>query len=164
MKHDQSENKALCREHRSVAGQMARGLVNGVVSMLPQMDPEVAMRALDQFPSFADACSTIIGSLRDGLGTTEDRNAANMDAFNTQTREALNALEAELAKDDLSDEGRRQVVEGILSIIKEVGQRDTANKEFLSGLFQGVLIAAVVTIICVGVPLGLKLNLPSGIA
>ena len=164
MKHDQSENKALRRERRSVAGQMARGLVNGVVSMLPQMDPEVAMRALDQFPSFADACSTIIGCLRDGLGTTEDRNAANMDAFNAQTREALNALEAELAKDDLSDEGRRQVVEGILAIIKDVGQRDTANKEFLSGLFQGVLIAAVVTIICVGVPLGLKLNLPSGIA
>ena len=160
MKRTQTEDKALRRARRAAPGRKAGDLLNGVVSILPQLDPEVAKRVLDQFPSFADACSSIVGWLKGGLGIVADGNADNMSAANAQTRDALSALETELAKDDLSDEGRKLVIEGITSILDDVVQMDAANKAFLSRLFQGALIAALVTVVCMGSPMGLKLNIP----
>ena len=46
---------------------MTREKVTGFVSMLPRMDPEVAKKALEQFPDFTKTAQTITASLKEGL-------------------------------------------------------------------------------------------------
>ena len=132
------------------------------VSMLLQMDPEVAKRALEQFPAFAETNLAIVSCLKDSLGTIVSGNAGNMAEFNARCHEALSALEAELKREDLTDEGRKMVIDGIMGIIGAIGQKDSENKEFLSDLFSGLLRYSAIALVILAAPLGLKLSRSMG--
>ena len=136
---------------------LTKDKVVGFVSMLPQMDPEVAQRALEQYPAFAETSLAIVGCLKDSLGAMISGNAANMAEFNARCQEALSALEAKLRREDLSDEGRKLVIDGILNIIKVTSQKDSENKEHYRGLFREFAGACIVVVLGLGAPLGLKM-------
>ncbi len=137
---------------------LTKDKVVSFVSMLPQMDPDVARHVLDQFPAFAETSLAIVGCLKDSLGTIVSGNAENMTEFNARCQEALTALEAELKREDLTEEGRKLVIDGIMGIIEAIARKDSENKEFLSGLFNGVLVAGSIVLLCLAAPLGIRLN------
>ena len=141
---------------------LTKDKVVSFVSMLPQMDPEVAKRALEQFPAFAETNLAIMSCLKDSLGTIVSGNAGNMAEFNARCHEALSALEAELKREDLTDEGRKMVIDGIMGIIGAIGQKDSENKEFLSDLFSGLLRYSAIALVILAAPLGLKLSRSMG--
>ncbi len=136
---------------------MTKDKVVSFVSMLPQMDPEVAKRALEQFPAFAETSLAIVGCMKDSLGIVADSNAANVSEFNARCREALNALETLLQRDDLTDEGRKQAIDGIVEIIDAMSRKDTENKAFLAGLFRDLLTLTAIVLVGLAAPLGLRL-------
>lgn len=140
---------------------MTKDKVVSFVSMLPAMDPAVATKALEQFPSFAETGRAVVTCLKEGMAQASDANAANMAAYNARCEEALGVLEAQLEREDLSDEGRRQVIDGILSIIDAMGRKDAENKAFLGGILQWFLGSGCIVILCLGAALGLKLKTPS---
>ena len=141
---------------------LTKDKVVSFVSMLPQMDPEVAKRALEQFPAFAETNLAIVSCLKDSLGTIVSGNAGNMAEFNARCHEALLALEAELKREDLTDEGRKMVIDGIVGIIGAIGQKYSENKEFLSDLFSGLLRYSAIALVILAAPLGLKLSRSMG--
>ena len=141
---------------------LTKDKVVSFVSMLPQMDPEVAKRALEQFPAFAETNLAIVSCLKDSLGTIVSGNAGNMAEFNARCHEALSALEAELKREDLTDAGRKMVIDGIMGIIGAIGQKDSENKEFLSDLFSGLLRYSAIALVILAAPLGLKLSRSMG--
>ena len=141
---------------------LTKDKVVSFVSMLPQMDPEVAKRALEQFPAFAETNLAIVSCLKDSLGTIVSGNAGNMAEFNARCHEALSALEAELKREDLTDEGRKMVIDGIMGIIGAIGQKDSENKEFLSDLLSGLLRYSAIALVILAAPLGLKLSRSMG--
>lgn len=141
---------------------LTKDKVVSFVSMLPQMDPDVAKRALEQFPAFAETSLAIVGCLKDSLGTIVSGNAENMTEFNARCQEALTALEEELKWENLTDEGRKLVIDGIMGIIGAISQKDSENKEFLSGLFNGVLVVGSIFLLCLAAPLGLRMNTSMG--
>lgn len=141
---------------------LTKDKVVSFVSMLPQMDPDVAKHALEQFPAFAETSLAIVGCLKDSLETIVSGNAENMAEFNARCREALTALEEELKREDLTDEGRKLVIDGIMGIIGAISQKDSENKEFLSGLHNGVLILGSIVLLCLVAPLGIRVNTSLG--
>lgn len=136
---------------------LTKDKVVGFVSMLPQMDPEVAKHALEQFPAFAETSLAIVNCLKDSLGAMISSNAANMAEFNARCQEALSALEAELKREDLSDEGRKLIINGILGIIEAISQKDSEDKEHHRSLFLQVAGVCVIVVLSLGAPLGLKM-------
>lgn len=142
---------------------MTKDKVVSFVSMLPQMDPDVAKRALEQFPAFAETSLAIVNCLKDSLQLAAGSNAANMAEFNARCQEALDALNTVLLREELSDAGREQVINGILEIADLMSRKDTENKAFLVELFRGILFGACVAIACLTLPLGLKLTSSTGI-
>lgn len=141
---------------------LTKDKVVSFVSMLPQMDPEVAKRALEQFPAFAETSLAIVSCLKDSLETIVSGNAGNMAEFNARCQEALSALEAELKREDLTDEGRKMVIDGIMGIIEAISRKDSENKEFLSHLFTGFLRFGAIALVILAAPLGLKLSRSMG--
>lgn len=157
-----NEAKALRQLNIPDFRHMTRDKVVDFVSILPRMDPEVAKRALEQFPAFSEAGLAIVGCLKDSLKIAADSNAANMSEFNAQCGEALNALETLLAREDLTDEGRKQVIDCIMGIIDAMGRKDAENKAFLAGLFRDVLTGSGVVMLCLSMALGLSFNSSNG--
>ena len=141
---------------------LTKDKVVSFISMLPQMDPDVAKRALEQFPAFAETTLAIVGCLKESLGTIITGNSENMAEFNARCQEALAALEEELKREDLTDEGRKQVIDGIVGIIAAMGQKDSENKAFLSRVFDRTIAYGLLLILCLAVPLGLRVNTPMG--
>lgn len=137
---------------------LTKDKVVSFVSMLPQMDPDVAKHALEQFPAFAETSLAIVGCLKDGLGTIVSGNAESMSEFNARCQEALSALEAELKREDLTEEGRKLVIDGIMGIIGAISQKDSENKEFYRGLYREYAWVCVVVVLCLGAPLGLRMT------
>lgn len=137
---------------------LTKDKVVSFVSMLPQMDPDVAKHALEQFPAFAETSLAIIGCLKDSLATIVSGNAQNMAEFNTRCQEALSALEAELKREDLTDEGRKLVIDGIVGIIEMISKKDSENKEFLSKLLHGAILVSGFALACLAAALGLRVK------
>ena len=137
---------------------LTKDKVVSFVSMLPRMDPEVAKHALEQFPAFAETNLAIVSCLKDSLGAIVSENTGNMGEFNVRCQEALATLEAELKREDLTDEGRKMVIDGIMGIIAAIGQKDSENKEFLSRLFADLLRFGTIALVILAAPLGLKLS------
>ena len=158
MKRSLTEDKVLRKLDIPDFRHMTRDKVVSFVSMLPQMDPEVAKRALEQFPAFAETSLAIVNCLRENLGDIVDSNAANAAEFNARCQDALNALETLLLRDDLSDAGREQAINGIMGVLELMREFDRENKAFLKGLLQDILAVSLIIVICLTIPLGLKLN------
>lgn len=158
MKNNKSEAKVLKKLNIPDFRHMTKDKVVNLVSMLPQMDPGVAMKALEQFPSFAETSLSIITSLKDELDRVLDKNSENMAGFNSMCQSVLETLEAELSKPELSDEGRRMVIDGIIEITTIIGQKDSENKEFLTKLFGGLLGAGALVVTVLVAVLGLNIN------
>ena len=158
MRHSLTETKVLRKLDIPDFCHLTKDKVVNFVSMLPQMDPDVAKHALEQFPAFAETSFAIVGCLKDSLGTIVSGNAENMAEFNTRCQEALTVLEEELKREDLTDEGRKLVIDGIMGIIGAISQKDSESKEFLSGLFHGVLIVGSIVLLCLAAPLGVRMN------
>ena len=158
MKHSLTENKVLRKLDIPDFRHMTKDKVVSFVYMLPQMDPEVAKRALEQFPAFAETSLAIVNCLRENLGDIVDSNAANAAEFNARCQDALNALETLLLRDDLSDAGREQAINGIMGVLELMREFDRENKAFLKGLLQDILAVSLIIVICLTIPLGLKLN------
>lgn len=158
MKRSLTEDKVLRKLDIPDFRHMTKDKVVSFVSMLPQMDPEVAKRALEQFPAFAETSLAIVNCLRDSLGDIVDSNAANAAEFNARCQDALNALETLLLRDDLSDAGREQAINGIMGVLELMREFDRENKAFLKGLLQDILAVSLIIVICLTIPLGLKLN------
>ena len=128
------------------------------VSMLPQMDPEVAKLALEQFPAFAETNLAIISCLKESMETIIGSNAENMAAFNARCQEVLDALEAELQREDLTDEGRKMVIDGMMGVINAISQKDTENKEYHREVFREIVLVCSAALVLIGAPLGLKMT------
>ena len=158
MKRSLTEAKVLRKLDIPDFRHMSKDKVVSFVSMLPQMAPEVAKCALEQFPAFAETGAAIIGCLKDSLRIVIDGNDANASAFTTQCQEALNALEAELARANLSDDGREVVINGILGIVEAMSQMLTEDRTFRTGLFRDLLTVAAIVVVCLAGQLGLRLN------
>lgn len=158
MKRSLTEDKVLRKLDIPDFRHMTKDKVVSFVSMLPQMDPEVAKRALEQFPAFAETSLAIVNCLRENLGDIVDSNAANAAEFNARCQDALNALETLLLRDDLSDAGREHAINGIMGVLELMREFDRENKAFLKGLLQDILAVSLIIVICLTIPLGLKLN------
>ena len=73
-------------------------------SMLQKMDPEVAKKALEQFPDFATTVKDALADYKDVVKSTLAEDAASSQQFYDLRKQIQTALEKCLDKDDLSFE------------------------------------------------------------
>ena len=158
MKHTMTEAKVLNKLGIPNFRHMTKDKVVSFVSMLPQMDPDVAKRALEQFPNFAETGLAVVKCLKDTLETVISSNTESMTAYYAVCQEALASLEAELKREDLTDEGRKLVIDGIMSILSAMSQKDSENKQFLHSIFRGAVGFGMFLLVCLAAALGIRMN------
>lgn len=116
------------------------------VAMMPDMDKEVAVRIIEQFPQFKEFALHALDVLEADYQATLGANAHSQDAFHRACQDIRDAIKGQLDKGDLPLDDRRRLIECLMEVAKMESAKDTENKQFLDGLFDKAVVgvAAVV--------------------
>jgi len=105
-----------------------------MASMLDKMDPEVAKKALEQFPDFAKTTKELLSDykyvLDKGLESNNESVKKCYDKYNT----IIDVLKKELESENLSFEERKYIIEQMKVIAEKIDKKDTENKKFVFGM------------------------------
>lgn len=113
---------------------LTKDMVVDLASTLHRLDPEVAKKALEQFPDFANAIASLIAEERSFLDGCVSSNGESMSAHHQACDKILSALESLLIKPDLDFEERRYIIEQMLEVESRLLAKDSENKRFLDVL------------------------------
>lgn len=115
--------------------------VIAMTSMLDKMDPEVAKKALEQFPDFSNTMKEVLSEYKDFL----DKALASNDESVKECYDTYNAIiiscQKELDKEDLNFEQRKEIIDEMIIVAKLKDDKDFQNKKFLASMVIAGLVA-----------------------
>jgi len=124
---------------------LTKDKVIAMASMLDKMDPEVAKKALEQFPDFANTMKEVLIQYKENLDTLLKENGDSIKAYYDSCDAILSSLQKELDREELSFDERKYVIDKMLEVNQMKGMKDTENKKFLVKLAMcGVAVVTVV--------------------
>ncbi|MFI6892875.1 hypothetical protein ACIBM4_02000 [Streptomyces sp. NPDC050256] len=109
-------------------------------AMMPNMDTEVALKIVEQFPAFKEFAKDAVDTMEKAYEATLSVNKQSQEHVHQAFREIRQILREELNKENLSQEERRYIIQGIQETGRMHLQTDATNKQFLDGLFKKVVI------------------------
>ncbi len=132
---------------------MTKDKVMSFASMLPDMDPEVAKKALEQFPEFAKTILEITKNYKETLEKGLEENAASTKVCYNACNAIIESLQKLLEKEDLSYEERKDITDKMIEVSKMMSDKDSENKNFtlkvlaIAGLATAVVSGGVVAVL-----------------
>lgn len=129
-----------------------------LVSMLPDMSPEVAMKAIEQIPNFANNFTTILSDYKEALQsaiTSEDKQLEAIINTRLLTIEKLNVI---LETDDLTFEQKMLVAEKMSELCDKNSIDHQRHQSFLVEGLKTYGMYCFGFLVVIGSLLGLKAN------
>lgn len=105
-----------------------------MTSMLDKMDPEVAKKAIEQFPNFSDTMREILHDYKESLDQAQKANAESVKSFYDSCDSVIRSLQKELDRADQTFEERKYIIEKMLEINKMKEDKDSENKKFITAM------------------------------
>lgn len=115
-----------------------------MASMLDKMDPEVAKKALEQFPEFSNTAKEVLVGYKDTLDKGLESNRESVQSYYDSCKSIIEILQKQLEDENLTFEERKYIIDKILEISKIMGEKDSENKKFIAAM-------AVVGTVAVGI-------------
>ena len=119
-----------------------------MASMLDQMDPEVAKKALEQFPEFAATTKEMLMEYKETLDKGLEANKESVQAYYDTCNSIIVSLQKQLDDEKLSFEERKYIIDRMLEVSKMMGEKDSENKKFIATL---AVIGAAATCVATAV-------------
>lgn len=124
---------------------LTKDKVIAMASMLDKMDPDVAKKALEQFPDFARTMKDILLEYKESLDNILKENGDSVKTYYDSCDVVLGTLQKELDRDELTFEDRKYIIDKMMEVNQMKGMKDTENKKFLASLAMcGVAAVTVV--------------------
>lgn len=111
-------------------------------AMMPNMDTEVALKVVEQFPNFKDFAVDVIDAMETAHESTLKTNERSGDHVHDAYRDIRTILKAELDKGELTWDQRRWLVEQIQETGRQQFSKDSENKRFLDSVLGKVVVGA----------------------
>ena len=113
-----------------------------MASMLDKMAPEVAKKAIEQFPEFAHTMKDILHDYKQTLDKTLEENGESVKSYYSSCDAIISSLQKELDKENLSFDEKKYIIDKMIEVNKMKGDKDSENKKFLATM-AAVGVAAV---------------------
>ena len=115
-------------------------------AMMPDIDTEVALKIIEQFPDFKDFALDAVNTVEKAHESTLASNDQSQENAYTSLREIREILKGELDREELDWEQRKFIIEQIQENGRSAVEKDSENKKFLQSLFNtvGVVVAGTV--------------------
>lgn len=149
MENSMTEQNVLKKLGINDFGQLKRENCMQFASILDKMEPEVAQKALEQFPEFAKTSKEILCGYREIIERGILSNDASMKAVYDAYNSIMDALQKELDKDCLTFEEKKYILEKMEEIADKIDKKDTENKKWIAGIgiVAGVVCCVVVAVL-----------------
>ena len=119
-----------------------------MVSLLDKMDPEVAKKALEQFPEFAKTAKEILTEYKDTLDKGLENNKESVQSYYSVCNAIIVSLQKQLEDGNLSFDERKYIIDKMLEVSKMMEEKDTENKKFIMACMAvGAAATGIVTAI-----------------
>ena len=118
-----------------------------MASMLDKMDPEVAKKAIEQFPNFSDTMKEILHDYKESLDKAQEANAESVKSFYESSDLIISSLQKELERNDQTFEEKKYIIDKMMEVNKMKGDKDSENKKFIATM-------ALVSVAAVGLVAG----------
>ena len=133
---------------------LTKSKVINLVSMLDKMDPDVAKKALEQFPEFAQTCKEMLLEYKDtldkGMSSNDKSIQTVYDTYNT----IIVSLQKQLDNENLSFEEKKYIIEQMKEIADKVDKKDTENKQWITGMVALAAATALGVVVSLASSLG----------
>ena len=153
MKRTLTETQVLKRLDIADFRHLTKEKVMSMATMLDKMDPEVAKKALEQFPEFASTMRQILSEYKQSLDEGMRQNAEGVKSYYETCDAIISSCQKELEKEDQPFEERRFILEQMMIVAKMKGDKNSEDKRFIAtmsviglaaiGLTAGALITAL---------------------
>lgn len=120
---------------------LSRDKILQFVAMMPEMDKEVAIKVIEQFPEFRQFAVDALDVLEKEHASTLAFNKQSQDKVHQAYQDVRGVLTHELRRDDLSAEDRMIIIEMIMNTANREFEKDSENKRFLDTLFGKAALA-----------------------
>ncbi len=102
------------------------------VSLIPNMDKDVAISIINQFPSYVEMAKDMVEQLSKTCDTAMSENhISQIEVFSAYKR-ILDDLGEILKRSDITPEERKYISNQMINIADKMAEKDTENKDFIS--------------------------------
>jgi hypothetical protein len=129
-----------------------------MASMLDKMDPEVAKKALDQFPEFSTVAKEVLAKQKATLEKGLEENSKSVKKYYDSCNTIIKSLQKQLENENLSFEEKKYFIDRMMEIEKRMGEKDKENKGFLFAMGSLGAAAVVLVVKTAAAALGVKIN------
>ncbi len=142
-----TEQKVLQKLNIQDFRHLTKDKVITMASMLDKMDPEVAKKALEQFPEFASTMKEILSDYKESLDKALESNDESVKSYYSSADAIIATLQEELKKENLSFDEKKYIIDKMIAVQKMKGEKDSENKRFIAAIAGcGLLAVGVVAI------------------
>ena len=101
------------------------------VSLIPNMDKEVAIKIIEQYPAFAKLSESMVAQLNKMCDTALEKNEESQRLTMQAYKQILDELSNQLHMEDISKEEREKITKQMIEIADKISVKDTENKAFI---------------------------------
>ena len=158
-----TENQVLKKLNIPDFRHLSKDNIMSFVSMIDKMDPEVAKKALEQFPDFAKVSIDGLNNLKDTItkAMNDDKESANR--FFDMCDSVIDAIKLAMSDGEVTFEEKKYCIDKMQEIVKMASEKDSEGKKFKWSLVANFALSAVIVVAATVVALGgaANLELPS---
>lgn len=123
---------------------LTKDKVIAMASILDKTDPEVAKKALEQFPDFAKTMKEVLIEYRESIDIMLKENGNSVKAYYDSCDVVLSSLQKELDREEFTFENRKYIIDKMMEVNQLKGMKDSENKKFLAVLAMCGTVAVTV--------------------
>lgn len=137
---------------------MTKDKVITFASSMAYLDPEVAKKAIEQFPQFVKLGSELVSTLKDSLNSAHSESSKGMDNAYAINMKILESLDTRLNKFFLSKREREKIIDAMLEVSKNISELENTRHQFLSNGIKTVGKAVAGVCLIAGAAIGVVIK------
>lgn len=130
-----SENDALAQLGISNWRELSKDKFLTFAAMMPSLPSELALKVVEQFPSFKEIAVETLGKIEKVHLGSLDANSASDAKVHEAFSDVRRILEGELNKENLSGEEKANILSMLIATAERQAEKDTESKKFLREIF-----------------------------
>lgn len=158
-----TENQVLKKLNIPDFRHLSKDNIMSFVSMIDKMDPEVAKKALEQFPDFAKVSIDGLNNLKDTVLKAMDDDKENANRFFDMCDSVIDAIKLAMSDGEVTFEEKKYCIDKMQEIVKMASEKDSEGKKFKWALVANFALTVVTVVAATVAVLGgaTNLELPS---
>lgn len=158
MSYNKNEKEVLKKLNVNSFRELSKDKILDFMSMLPEMDPEVAKKALEQFPDFVSCSTKVLKEYKEAALKAMESGGKGFEQVAQGRLITIDSLSKMLEQDNLSFEQKMVIAEKMTELGDKNSQDLEKHQNFLVEILKSIALPCTIIIVAAASILGLKVN------